>query len=393
MTHHVYLVPGFFGFANLGDFRYFGHVRDVLAARCADVGLDVALHAVQTHPTSSLPRRAGRLLETIAATASGDDGPIHLLGHSSGGLDVRLVASPGVRLETAADAERFAARFRTVVTVAAPHHGAPLATLFTSLLGQRLLHVISLATIYVLRFGSVPLSVGLGLAGALARAGRRGAMHPALLDQLFGELLGDFTADRRDAIERFFVDVRGDQSLLPQLAPESMEVFNATTHDRPGVRYGCIVTRARPAGLAGVLAAGLDPQAQATHAIYLALHRLAGRSRRRHITLTTPQADALRRAYGRVPGWRSNDGLVPTLSQVWGEVIDAVEADHLDVIGHFGDPTHVPPHFDWLTSGSGFGRGRFDTLWTAVARYLAGGEVAIGERVPLRHARSLGGTS
>jgi len=25
---HVWLVPGFFGFANLGDFAYFGHVRE-----------------------------------------------------------------------------------------------------------------------------------------------------------------------------------------------------------------------------------------------------------------------------------------------------------------------------------------------------------------------------
>ena len=25
---HVLLVPGFFGFANLGDFAYFAHVRD-----------------------------------------------------------------------------------------------------------------------------------------------------------------------------------------------------------------------------------------------------------------------------------------------------------------------------------------------------------------------------
>jgi len=29
--HHVVLVPGFFGFANLGDFAYFGHVRELLA--------------------------------------------------------------------------------------------------------------------------------------------------------------------------------------------------------------------------------------------------------------------------------------------------------------------------------------------------------------------------
>src|SRR5207249_2827513 len=65
------------------------------------------------------------------------------------------------------------------------------------------------------------------------------------------------------------------QALLPQLTPEGMEVFNAATRDRPGVRYGSVVTRARPPGVRSTLAAGLDPSAQASHAVYQALYRLA----------------------------------------------------------------------------------------------------------------------
>jgi len=79
----------------------------------------------------------------------------------------------------------------------------------------------------------------------------------------------------------------------------------------------------------------------------------------------------LRRAYGRVPGVGANDGIVPTLGQLWGDLVAAVWADHHDVIGHFHLPTHVPPHFDWVASGTGFDRANFERLWRLVAAYAA----------------------
>jgi hypothetical protein len=51
----------------------------------------------------------------------------------------------------------------------------------------------------------------------------------------------------------------------------------------------------------------------------------------------------------------------------------AVWADHLDVIGHFHHPRHVPPHFDWLASGSGFTRPQFELLWKKIATWLGAG--------------------
>jgi hypothetical protein len=151
-----------------------------------------------------------------------------------------------------------------------------------------------------------------------------------------------------------------------------MEVFNALARDRPGVRYGSVVTSARPPGMRSVLATGFDPAAQATHALYQALYRLAAsRTGREPPSLTRAQARALARAYGQVPDGAANDGVVPTLSQVWGDVIHAARGDHHDVIGNFDDPRHVPPHFDWLATGTGFGRPAFEALWTDVARYLA----------------------
>ena len=51
----------------------------------------------------------------------------------------------------------------------------------------------------------------------------------------------------------------------------------------------------------------------------------------------------------------------------------AVQADHLDVIGHYDDPATQPPHFDWLTTGSSFGTAAFDELWSRVLDFLVGG--------------------
>ena len=277
-AHAIYLIPGFFGFTNLGRFRYFMHVDRFLRGR-------------------------GEI--------------VHLIGHSTGGVDARLLVAPGVVLPTKLDVDRWAGRVRSVIGVSSPQHGTPLAAYLTTRRGQRTLALLSLTTSYVLR------------------------------------------------------EVFEDQSLLLQLTLESMDLFAATVRDRPGVRYGSVVTRSRPPGVGSALAAGLDAGAQAIHAIYGAIYRLTAQSR----AAETPQPDAaqrraLRRAYGKVPGAHANDGIVPTRAQVHGQVIAAVRGDHLDVIGHFNDPAADPPHFDWLTTGSGFDRARFEAVWDGVLGFL-----------------------
>ena len=91
---HVFLVPGFFGFVNLGELLYFAHVQDCLGEQLKARGIDTEIHAVDTHPTASLKTRTSLLADSIERIAK-DDGPVHLIGHSSGGLDIRLLASPG----------------------------------------------------------------------------------------------------------------------------------------------------------------------------------------------------------------------------------------------------------------------------------------------------------
>ncbi len=367
--HHVVLIPGFFGFANLGDFTYFGHVRDLLAEVGPALGVEGEVHVVRTEPTASLPRRAALLAEAVAALLERAPGAVSLVGHSSGGLDARLMVTPGAALPTAVDVERCARAVRAVVTVSTPHHGTPLSRAFLGLVGTQALRLLSLATMHTLRTGRLPLTAVLNLA-RLLRFGK--APPSGVLEQLTQQLLADFSGERRRSIERFLEDVRSDQGLVSQLAPASMEVFNASTDDRPGLAYGCVVTRARPPGLKSFAKAGLDVYAQATHALFIGLYRLAaGTPADRLPRIDAEGAEVLRRAYGRIPAAACNDGIVPTLSQVHGAVLHAAWADHHDVLGHFHGPLHVPPHFDWMASGSGFDRRAFEMLWEDVAAFLA----------------------
>ncbi|MCU0669533.1 MAG: triacylglycerol lipase [Myxococcota bacterium] len=371
--HHVFLIPGFFGFANLGQITYFGHVRRALVEQLAARDVDAHVHVVRTHPTASLSQRAARLVETIAATAPGRDAPIHLIGHSTGGLDARLAVSPGVVLPTRAGVERFAARVRSVVTVATPHRGTPIAAYFATLRGQRLLQLLSLGTMHLLHFGRVPLTPLLRVTGALVRADEAVASS-GVVDALFARLLEDFSVGRRRAVRSLLREVVLDQSLLLQLTPEAMEVFAAAVGDRPGVRGGSVVTQAAMPSLRSRIATGLDAGAQASYAIYGALHRLAATvPRRNRVALSSASARVLRRAFGSEPGVSANDGIVPTRSQAsWGRLVHAARADHLDVLGHFRSAEPGSPHVDWLASGSGFDRPRFDALWRDVARFVAG---------------------
>ena len=370
--HHVYLIPGFFGFANLGDLQYFAHVCQVLAAAVEARGWRAALHIVPSRPTASLRWRAARLAEAITETAGPDD-PVHLIGHSSGGLDARLLLAPGVELPTSVDVLAAARRVRSVVAVATPHQGTPLASLFASVSGHRLLWLLSLASVYVLQYGRLPLTAALRLLRILLRLRRGVWPSETVLDQLFQQLLGDLSADRAAALEGFLSDVGRDQALLTQITPEAAELLSATLHHPRRVRAGSVVVRSWPLRLGTFAEVGLDAYGQTMHAIYRWLHTTTASATR---GLAEPaderQQAALLLAYGEQPPVRANDGVVPTRSQVWGEVVAAVWADHLDVIGHFDHRDHTPPHFDWFPSGSHFDRWQFDALWGRVADFLVG---------------------
>ena len=147
---HIYLIPGFFGFTDLGGITYFHHVNKLIENQLKQHGLSPTVHEVDTLPTSSIRKRAARLFETIQSTADSDS-PIYLIGHSTGGLDARLMVTPNAALGVdEKELEGFAKRVKAVVSVATPHHGTPIASFFSSVLGSQLLYLISIATVYTL---------------------------------------------------------------------------------------------------------------------------------------------------------------------------------------------------------------------------------------------------
>jgi triacylglycerol lipase len=368
--HHVILIPGFFAFAGLGELRYWTGVDVELARAFEAFGLEVDITEIETLPTASIRYRAGKVVEAIAAVGSRDDGPIHLVGHSTGGLDARVAVTPHAALATPVAFDAYE-RVASIVTIATPHRGTPLASIFGSVMGQPILRALASSAIVGLERGKVPLSTLFKLGSLISRVDDLLGFERTLIDQLYAQLLHDFDDERRKALIAFLDQVSKDRALIVQLTPDSLDLFNATTADPDRIAYGSVITRARRPTLRRSLVHAYDPYAQGLHLLYCLLWLLTSRSDERYLPMLSPmQHDALVASYGALPELEDNDGMAPTLSQVWGEVVHATEADHLDVMGQYGALGRIGIHADWLPSGSGFDGARFSALWQAVAAFV-----------------------
>jgi len=107
-------------------------------------------------------------------------------------------------------------------------------------------------------------------------------------------------------------------------------------------------------------------------ALFRVLHEITANSRSQY-PCPAPVA-VVRRRLEKKLGFeldqRTNDGVVPTLSQLHGRILHAACADHLDVVGHFTLATENTT--DWLPSGAGFTPAAFEALWDSVAAAIAG---------------------
>lgn len=369
-VHHIVLIPGFFAFAGLGDLKYWSGVDVVLKRAFEAMGLEVDITEIETLPTASIRYRAARVLEAIERVAARDDGPIHLIGHSTGGLDARLAVIPSAALATSAECKA-CERVRSIVTIATPHYGTPLAGTFGSAMGQPLLRWLASSAIVGLERGKLPLSTMLRLGALVVRLDDILGLENTVVDQLYAQLFNEFTDERRHALISFLRNVSSDRALIVQLTGDSLDLFNATTGDPKGIAFGCVVTRGKRPTLRRVVAQYRDAYAQALYGIYTFLWTITSSSNDRYLPKLLPaQQRALERGFGSLPDLKDNDGMSPTLSQVWGEVIHVTQADHLDVMGQYGDRSWPGVHADWLPSGSGFDADRFAALWADVAAFV-----------------------
>ncbi len=364
------LIPGFFGFGKLGELSYFSGVREAIESSFERLGLAVTVTEVPTLPMSSIRWRAALVLETLAAVASKAEGPIHLIGHSTGGLDARLAIAPTASLPSKVVFDAYD-RIKTLVTVCTPHYGTPVATYFTRPVGRLLIRTVGRYLIFMLERGRVPLKLLLRLGYLVVRARDPFRKRRGAFDELYDKLLSDLTEPRILELATFLKAVVKDQSLLFQLTPAGCDLLNACTAD-PKLAYASVVARSTPPSFRNAWRSLRDLYAQLMFPVYAFLYRVARRDELGAPPLSASQLAQLEAAHSPLPVRADSDGLVPTLSQVWGSVLYFAQGDHLDVVGQYGLSSQAAATGDWIPSYSPFGHEQFLELWSRVAHFIAG---------------------
>jgi hypothetical protein len=370
--HRVYFIPGMFGFGRLAGYDYFIHVRRGLEQRFKDAGVEVKFEDVPAPPTSSLRQRSRVLARTVLRSAGDEDGPIHLVGHSTGGLDARLVLSPSVNLASEAPLLGWVPRVRTCVSLNAPHYGTPLAGYFATVAGTRVLYALSLLTFVSLSLGEPSLAVFSRLLAGLGGIDQvLGGGDLRLISRATNAILRFVDEKGRGEIVDFLGQIRIDQGGVIQIMPEAMDLFNAATEDCPSVRYGSVASAAPPPLTLRFARRVRSPYAALTAAMYSTLYQFTGQQPKMYPypAPTDDQRRVLSEGVGQAVTERTNDGVVPTLSMLWGKLLWAGDGDHLDLLGHFHDDHKPAEHVDWVTSGANFNRRRFAALLDAVATF------------------------
>jgi hypothetical protein len=349
----ILFVPGFFGFGAFGHpdrplVEYFARVEEALL-KAHLRPLRFAVH--QPPPAGSLAERVRSLHLKASELLQQGAARLHLVGHSTGGLDARLLANP--RYGALPERGDLLRKIASVVTISAPFRGTPLA--------RRVGRGTWLA-VPGLWFGSILASRGrlrlAGQAAALYNLAKRALLQqPTPTDQLIEQLAG-VDEETAHQIQRFLADVAGDHRLVEDLTPEAMGELNRGLEggDPP---LSSFVSVAPPAGLSPLkfIAAPLQ------RLLYDLTWALTA----------SPPRDGAPVPRGPWLGARripltdtSNDGIVPAWSQtLLGEAKGIVLGDHLDVIGHYESVGAT-----FLRSGSDFDEARFGALWSEVARCL-----------------------
>ncbi len=368
----VFLSPGFLGFTSFGDTSYFKDVEQALKSSLARRDAPARIIVCPTEPTGSIVRRADRLRHHVLAQCDARRDMLHFVGHSTGGLDIRLLLAPGVRIGGGAGFEFIAENARSAISVVSPHHGAPAASMFATAKGSALLLVIaSLASTGRLRAARNAASSATSL---LAQFGDRVLGTGNRIDELVASLSRRIRFEGEDAVWKYLEDIKEDRGALLQLTPEAAHLFSATVRDRSSVAYGCVVAGTLPPDRSLTRGVALNPVRSASEALYSVLYSAtsAENASYPYPEPTAALRKSLEAGLGFEVGPETNDGIVPTLSQLHGRLIHAACADHMDVVGHYSRAPEGTG--DWLPSGAEFTPGRFEALWDAVAEAIVEAE-------------------
>ena len=393
MNRHLVLVPGFGGFDALGTLRYYEGVTRVLEH------VPLVLHYFPNLPTASVSTRAEQLLAFLderwkrKEIRAGDE--IHLVGHSTGGLDLRqlllryreLERAPGPRREDSA--LKVLGRIRSVQFLSTPQRGTNLVCRMSQPLARALLIRPLLRACYESVRGL--REHGTSACGRLLRhvffRGQRvesANWIDALLDTL--ESCYSLEGAHPSALARveyfdllcWLLQMVSDASALSDLSPVRLgDAPPSPAHvddpreerrvlDEHGIRYASIVTVARP-------------RSGRWFDLFNRLYALTAESPEPRLGQPQAVRELLEPRTVRRLSPADNDGLVNTVSQVWPDAASChlVDADHADVIGHFQAGTRVDTHgafkrYDLLNSSSDFDALSFAELWTRIASFVEG---------------------
>lgn len=373
MKHVVFLVPGFFGFARLGGIEYFRHVKIVLQDYFDQAGEQLEIHGVPTLPTASIRRRTRMLADEIEQSNAGTGDKIHIVGHSTGGLDARFLASSGVFLGPWQ--ERLRGRISTVVTLSTPNFGTPLADFFTNVAGKNLLLALSILMVASLQGVSGASLAWLGkILATLSRLDDKLGLDNTILDYVAEHMLKDLDPARRREVMDFMRSIASDRGALVQLNVEAMDLFNVATPDNPDIAGFSYVTAAPRPSFKVLGEFWKYPYMPFSYSLFVSMYRLASRAPAAYPYPSWPEdlSEPARSLLGWIPDSRDNDGVVPTCSQLWGRTAGLIKGDHLDVCGHFKPRISKDNHTDWLLCGAGFDEDSFRSLWQDIGSRLLG---------------------
>lgn len=388
----VILIPGFFGFRRLAGFYYFedrviAALRGALEAEltCAE---GVPVVPVANGPTDSLAVRqqglldaVGEILRRLQAEGHEEVKRIHLVGHSTGGLDAHLLlrersAAPDGAWE---DPQGIRARIASVVTISAPLRGSS----------------ITLAEMARGYWSPTELRHWPALAEVVGRALRLYAQGLPVESSTINGFLEGALADPAGTLT-FLRQILLHRDLIQDLRPAAMAQRLA----------GNPRDRSLPATVHSFVTVGVRPLKDASDPLYTYMHeQIAAQAR-------LAADDAVRASLARLQGYTEvrrspwalarriersvavdprhprelaeiriddNDGVVDSARQLLTEEGDAlagvVLGDHADVLGRYDNIDHLiddrPQQAGTFHSGAIFSDDTFFKLYRDVAKIIA----------------------
>jgi len=430
--------PGFGGFDALGRLPYYAGLLTPFQRSVEALGAnapEAALHYFENVPTAGVTTRASILARWLAKRVlRGEFGPgdrVVLIGHSTGGLDIRALIRglarhaeggqthlvfdvPGEARATDRHRQQLAADVlelvRRAVFISAPHRGTLIAEWIAvnALLTKPARNTLVQATDRIGRWGPV--------ARFLSDPARRYIPMPGLVEAILAAVDDSHVGLRADplarvdaistrmALEGWARQMDGDLGAIhdlergsDQTRDDKLDHEAAYWANRPSVGIATYSPRpVQPLDDLGDWSFSLADARRLAPKLFHALsaptaadwlYALAWKACAEPIPLVRPilaDGPALppgTPCIGRAPAevgpdsWAANDGIVNTASMLtpWNTHTLGVCADHGDIIGHY---TRRPetPQYDLLQSGAHMTTDTFEAVWGAVFRFSLTGD-------------------